>query len=179
MSWKTTTLRPVRDDSPLNWTSTAGNVHYTEVDDLAPDEDVTYVQSNRSGQQDTYNPTTIATIWGHKALRVQRLIFFIRARKTHFPENWQVACYPTGFGTITPTFHNLTTGYVLYNQQFYFYDDPTQTPISKNNVEEMNIQIESKASGILVGAVRVTQIYVYVYYDYLVVPGYGRIAWTP
>ncbi len=48
------TLYPTSDGAHLQWTPTGGGAHYTQVDELTPDDDTTYVSDSTPGDIDTY-----------------------------------------------------------------------------------------------------------------------------
>lgn len=45
---------PIGDGSPLQWTPLTGPTHYTEVDEIPPDDDTSYVFSSNVGDVDQY-----------------------------------------------------------------------------------------------------------------------------
>jgi len=45
-------LRPAADGASLQWTPLSGGSHYTEIDEVDPDYDGSYIYSNTAGDQD-------------------------------------------------------------------------------------------------------------------------------
>jgi hypothetical protein len=171
-------LYPTADSSTLEWTPKTGTDHYTMVDDKLADDDTTYVWASGGSLVDLYSPSEIIT-FPDQNISIEKITMTIRARRGTDACEYQTWIKMDNIvNTSIPVF-DLTSSYVNYTATYPYIDSGNLVPWTKSDFEESNIFISCYKLGNPEGGMRVTLCNLTIYWQKAVVPGYGRVTWTP
>lgn len=184
----TVNLRPDAEGTVQQWNSTSAFAHYTEVDDPVgfPDEDGTYVYTDRVNNIEDFNHETSILLVGATITNVRLLV---RVRATQPPATpgddhaielglrIGITRYPA------PAWHIVNTRYNDITWDWVNNPAPPGNPWTKADIDNLQSSIMAAYFGatMLPAEMRVTQVYFIVTYTPGVFPvaGKGLVSWTP
>ena len=171
-----TTFLPINDQKTTYWTGKTGTDNWAMVDDATPDDDKTYVWTSGASALDVYGKT--ATAFTNQNIQIEKIEMVVRARRSALHTYNVMIKLSTDAGNGIPQFPVELT-YGTYTATYPWADSSNRTPWTKSNIDLGNIHISCNGSNNSVGGIRATQCYMTVYWQYAIVPGYGRVTWTP